>query len=233
MNLENKNIVITGASRGLGRALALQLALKKTRLVLIARPSQDLESLKRELGKLNDQILIIEADISSKDHVYPIAGNTQRFLGSVDILIHNASTLGPVPLRPLFDTECEDFERALQTNLLGPFRLTKALLGPVAVDGQSLVIGISTDAAVNAYPDWGAYSASKIALDHLFKIWTQEAPQVKFISVDPGEMDTLMHAQAIPDADKTLLHSPIKQAQKLIQLIESIESKKSGERISL
>ena len=99
-------------------------------------------------------------------------------LGGLDVLINNASDLGPTPLAPLADTDCEDLERALATNVVGPFRLTKALLGALgssAREGRgAVVLNISSDAAINAYPSWGAYGASKAALHHLTRIWNEE-----------------------------------------------------------
>src|SRR4029079_8175405 len=115
------------------------------------------------------------------------------------------------PLALLGDTECEDFERAIATNVLGPFRLTKALLGSLAAsarDGRGgLVLNVSSDAAINPYPTWGAYGASKAALHHLSRIWDAELKNqgIRFLSVDPGDMDTPLHAAAIPDADRTAL----------------------------
>src|SRR4030095_6084106 len=122
----------------------------------------------------------------------------------LDILINNASSLGPSPLRPLADTECEDFELALATNVLGPFRLTRALLGALAAaarDGTgAVVLNISRDAAISAYAGWGAYGASKAALHHMTRIWHEELTLsgIDFASVDPGDMDTPLHAQALP-----------------------------------
>ena len=123
------------------------------------------------------------------------------------MVVNNASTLGPVPLALLADTACEDLERALATNVLGPFRLTKALLGSLASSarerGGAVVVNISSDAAINAYPGWGAYGASKAALHHLSRIWHEElaAEGIAVLSFDPGDMDTPLHAAAVPDAD--------------------------------
>src|SRR5215470_4393315 len=128
-------------------------------------------------------------------------------LGGLDVLVNNASSLGPTPLALLADTECEDFEVALATNVLGPFRLTKALLGALTASARQgrggLVINVSSDAAVNAYPTWGAYGASKAALAHLSRIWSEELASegVRFVSLDPGDMDTPLHAIAAPDTD--------------------------------
>ncbi len=114
----------------------------------------------------------------SKDDIYPMALQILGELGGLDVLINNASDLGPTPLALLGDTECEDLERALATNVLGPFRLTKALLGALAASARegrgAVVLNVSSDAAVNAYPTWGAYGASKAALRHLTAIWDAE-----------------------------------------------------------
>ncbi len=146
-------------------------------------------------------------------------------LGGLDVLINNASALGPVPLVPLADTDCEDLELALATNLLGPFRLTKALLGSLAASARegrpALVVNISSDAAVSAYPQWGAYGASKAGLYHLTRIWNEEmsADGIRFVSFDPGDMDTPLHALAVPDADRSTLKDPATSARELLELM--------------
>ena len=123
----------------------------------------------------------IVGDVARKDDIHRIALQIGAALGGLDVLVNNASSLGPVPLALLADTECEDFEAALATNLLGPFRLTKALLGALAGVGArgaaaaaALVLNISSDAAVTPYAGWGAYGASKAALAHLSRIWDEE-----------------------------------------------------------
>jgi NAD(P)-dependent dehydrogenase (short-subunit alcohol dehydrogenase family) len=146
-------------------------------------------------------------------------------LGGLDVLINNASDLGPTPLAMLSDTECEDLERAFDTNVIGPFRLTKALMGALAASARegrgSIVLNISSDAAINPYPDWGAYGASKAALHHLSRIWGEEhqADHVRFLSLDPGDMDTPMHAAAVPDADPATLKRPAAAASELADAI--------------
>jgi NAD(P)-dependent dehydrogenase (short-subunit alcohol dehydrogenase family) len=130
------------------------------------------------------------------------------------LLLSNASDLGPTPLALLGDTSCEDLERVLATNVPGPFRLTKALLGALAASARegrgAVVVNISSDAAVNAYPRFGAYGASKAALHHLTRIWNEElaAEGVHLLSLDPGDMDTPMHALAVPEADPATLKRP-------------------------
>jgi len=125
----------------------------------------------------------------------------------------------------LSDTECEDFVRAFETNLIGPFRLTKALMGALAASARegrgAAVINISSDAAINPYPGWGAYGSSKAALHHLTRIWGAEhaSDNVHFLSLDPGDMDTPMHAAAIPDADPATLKRPEDAARELLDAI--------------
>jgi NAD(P)-dependent dehydrogenase (short-subunit alcohol dehydrogenase family) len=141
----------------------------------------------------------------------------------LDLLVQNASTLGPVPLRLLLDTTCEDLLRVLEVNLVGPFRLSRAIAGAMIVRGSGVVLQVSSDAATSAYPRWGAYGASKAALEQLGRVWDAEltGTGVRVLSFDPGEMDTAMHAAAMPDADRAALPSPDVAAQKLIALAES------------
>jgi NAD(P)-dependent dehydrogenase (short-subunit alcohol dehydrogenase family) len=167
----------------------------------------------------------IVGDVSKKDEIHPIAIQALGALGGLDVLVNNASSLGPVPLALLADTECEDLERAFATNVLGPFRLTKALLGSLAASaregGAPLVVNISSDAAVTPYAGWGAYGASKAALAHLSRIWDAElaAEGVRMVSIDPGDMDTPLHELAIPGADRSSLKSPDQAAAEIIELV--------------
>lgn len=112
----------------------------------------------------------------------------------IDLLVHNASTLGKTPLPILLDTECEDLSQVLEVNVVGPFRLTKVVAGAMALGRRGVVLHISSDAAVNAYPGWGTYGASKAAQDHLSRTWAAEleGTGVSFYAVDPGEMNTRM-----------------------------------------
>src|SRR5262249_24197614 len=113
-------------------------------------------------------------DVADKNAVYALAGAAQALTGRVRTIVHNASALGPSPLVPLADTACEDLERALAVNLVGPFRITKALLGPMALAGDGLVVHVTSDASVEGYPTWGAYGVSKAAFDHLARTWAAE-----------------------------------------------------------
>lgn len=214
---KDKNVLITGGTSGLGKALAIQLTDLGAKVAVIARTESNLKTLTQQ----HPAIIGIQGDVSVKDQIHPLAAEMHTRLGDVDILLHVASTLGPTPLRLLVDTECEDLEQVLQTNLIGPFRLTKALLPAMLLKGQGIVVNISSDAAVSAYPRWGSYSISKAALDHQTRIFDEELKDqgVRFLAIDPGDMNTPMHFTAIPNADPQSLRDPADSAQRIISLL--------------
>lgn len=232
MQIQDTAALITGASRGLGRALALALGRAGARLVLVAREAAPLDAVVSEVRQAGGVAHGITADIGDKLAIHRIAGEAAALVGPIDLLIHNASTLGPTPLPLLLDTECEDFERVLQVNLLGTFRLSKIVAGSMALRGGGLVVSISSDAAVEAYPRWGAYSVSKAALDHLSRIWAAELGEVgvRFLSVDPGEMNTKMHADASPEADPASLSDPGDIAARIVEIVR--REARNGVRLS-
>src|SRR5262249_43939806 len=164
---DTKAALITGASRGLGAALAKELARRGAPVVLVAREQAPLEEIVRAIHAAGGVAHALPADLGDKDAILPLAGAAAALVGPIDVLVHNASTLGPPPLRLLLDTDCEDLERVMAVNLVGPFRLTKAVAGSMALRRRGVVVHVSSDAAVSAYPGWGAYGVSKAALDHL------------------------------------------------------------------
>ena len=214
-------IAITGGTSGLGLALVQEFLARGARVAFVARRRERVERVAREHPGVHG----IVGDVSAKDDIYPIAIQVTGELGGLDILVNNASDLGPTPLTLLGDTPCEDLGRALATNVLGPFRLTKALLGALTASARegrgAVVLNISSDAAVNAYPRWGAYGASKAALHHLTRTWNEElaAEGVHFLSLDPGDMDTPMHALAVPEADPATLKRPEVAAHELADAV--------------
>lgn len=227
--------LVTGASRGLGRALAETLAARGVAVVLVARASEPLEEAVRAIRATGGKAFGISADIGDKDAIYRISGQAAALVGHVDLLIHNASTLGPTPLPLLLDTECEDLERVLAVNVVGPFRLTKAVAGSMALARRGTVVFISSDAATTPYPRWGAYGLSKAAADQLARILAVELEPsgVRIFSVDPGEMDTAMHAEAIPDADRSSLAEPSHVARTIVEMIEDPAAAPGGARIAV
>jgi NAD(P)-dependent dehydrogenase (short-subunit alcohol dehydrogenase family) len=233
MELSTSTALITGASRGLGRALAAVLAERGARVLLSARESPALQSTARHLIERGARVQVLPADLADKHAIYPLVGQAAALAGPIDILINNASTLGPSPLALLLDTECEDLERALAVNLVGPFRLTKAVLGSMLVRDRGVIVNISSDASQEAYPSWGAYGASKAALDHLTRTWAHELgdSSVRMFAVDPGEMDTEMHATAMPDAERSSLERPELVAERIVQMIEQPARAQNGARL--
>ena len=218
-------VAVTGGTSGLGLALLRLLHAHGATLAFVARDAARVQRIGAELPGAHG----IVGDIAAKTETHRIALQLNAALGGLDVLVNNASSLGPVPLALLADTECEDFERALATNLLGPFRLTKALLGSLAATARdaaprqpgALVVNIVSDAAVTPYAGWGAYGASKAALAHLSRIWDEELREhgVRVLGFDPGDMDTPLHALALPDADPASLKQPADAARELAALI--------------
>jgi NAD(P)-dependent dehydrogenase (short-subunit alcohol dehydrogenase family) len=233
MQIRDKAVLITGAGRGLGAALAKQLAARGARVVLVARSEAELGVVAAQINAGGGHAHVLVADVGDKAAIHAIAGAAAALVGPIDLLVHNASWLGPTPLRLLLDTECEDFSRALEVNLLGPFRLSKAIAGSMALRRTGLIVHLSSDAAREAYPGWGVYSVSKAALDHLSRLWAAELDEfgVRVLSVDPGEMDTQMHADALPDADRATLADPNEVAERVVRLIERAERVANGARL--
>ena len=211
--------LITGASKGLGRALAEALADHGLRVVLVARGEQQLNEAVRAIRARGGEAYGIVADLGAPQAGARIAGEAVARVGPIDVLVHNASKLGPTPLRSLLDTDPAEFQRVLDVNLLGPFRLTRAIAGAMSLRGAGHVVFVSSDAAVEAYPTWGAYGVSKAAADHLAATWRAELPAVRFLVIDPGEMDTDMHAAALPDADRSTLQRPAQAAARVLGLL--------------
>ena len=214
-------VAITGGTSGLGLALAEQWLARGAQVAFVAR---DALRVARVAARLRGSHGIV-GDVADKAQIHRIALQVTGSLGGLDVLVNNASSLGPVPLRLLADTDCEDLQAALATNLLGPFRLTKALLGALAASARegrgAVVLNVSSDAALTPYAGWGAYGSSKAALHQLSRIWHEElqAEGVRVLSRDPGDMDTPLHAAAVPGADPAGLKRPAVAARELADAI--------------
>jgi NAD(P)-dependent dehydrogenase (short-subunit alcohol dehydrogenase family) len=225
-SFKDRRVAITGGTSGLGRELVRELVARGARVAFVARDAARVSEVAREHRGTHG----IVGDISIKTDIHPIAMQIVGELGGLDVLVNNASSLGPVPLALLADTDCEDLELAVATNLVGPFRLTKALLGALATSARqghdAVVVNISSDAAVTPYASWGAYGASKAALHHMTRIWDEELGNsgIRFLSIDPGDMDTPLHALAVPDADVSTLKRPEVAARELLDRIAATEA---------
>jgi NAD(P)-dependent dehydrogenase (short-subunit alcohol dehydrogenase family) len=219
--LDGQSALITGASRGLGRALALSFAREGAVVALCGRRLAPLEDVAAEVCAAGVRAVVISADLGVARDVERVAATALDHLGAVDILVNNASDLGTVPLAHLSDAGSEALQRALDVNVLGPFRLTRAVIGGMLLRGRGLVVNITSDAAVEGYPGWGVYGASKAALEGLTRSWAAEleGSGVRIIAVDPGDMDTDMHRAADPDADPATLRNPADVAEAILRVV--------------
>ena len=217
-------VAVTGGTSGLGLALVHEFLNRGAQVAFVARRREGVESVVHQHKGAHGVV----GDVSKKEDIYPIAIQIVGALGGLDVLVNNASNLGPTPLALCADTDCEDLERALATNFLGPFRLTKALLGALASSARegpgAVVLNVSSDAAVSPYPRWGAYGASKAALHQFTRIWDAELADrgIHFLSLDPGDMDTPLHAAAVPDANPSELKRPETAARELAEAIGAV-----------
>jgi len=206
--------IITGSSRGLGLALARALAQRDWALVIDARNPQALEGAARELGRLTE-VVAIPGDVADDWHrgaLLDAAGD------QVDLLVNNASLLGPSPQPPLGRYPLQTLERVYQVNVLAPLALTQLAL-PRMPDG-GVIVNVSSDAALEPYAGWGGYGSSKAALDQLSAILAEEHPTLRVYSVDPGDMRTQMHQEAFPGEDISDVPAPETSVPGLLRLTE-------------
>ena len=213
--------MITGASRGLGRALALGFAREGAALALCARGAGDLEAVAGQARRQGVEVVAVNADVGSARDVERLVDTALARFHRVDVLVNNASDIGPLPLPHLCDAPSVGLQRVLEVNVLGPFRLTQAVIGGMLLRGSGLIVNLTSDAAVEGYPGWGLYGASKAALEGLTRSWDAEVRDggVRVMAVDPGDMDTAMHRAAVPDADPADLRSPEEVAEAILRVV--------------
>ncbi|GAA2212812.1 SDR family oxidoreductase [Nonomuraea monospora] len=203
--------IITGASRGLGLALARSLAGAGWNLVLTARGSDDLERAAGELGAT-----AIPGDVTDPAHVRRLAEAAPE----LDLLVNNASDLGVTPLPPLSIYPLEAFRALLETNVTAPLALVQATL-PALRASRGSIVNITSDAATGAYEGWGGYGATKAALEQLSNVLSAEEPELRVWWVDPGEMNTRMLADAVGEEEASAAADPAKVAAALYDLVGS------------
>jgi NAD(P)-dependent dehydrogenase (short-subunit alcohol dehydrogenase family) len=193
--------MITGASRGLGRTLTRFLAGRGDDLVLTARGAADLERIANEVRRSGAAVHAIPGDVTDRDHRLRLI-ETAVELGGIDLLINNASTLGPSPLPDLADIPAAELRNILEVNLVAPLELVQAALPALRMSG-GLVVNLSSDAALGGYEGWGGYGASKAALDLVSLTLANELRPagIGVVSVDPGDLNTEMHQAAYPGED--------------------------------
>jgi NAD(P)-dependent dehydrogenase (short-subunit alcohol dehydrogenase family) len=204
------SVLVTGAGRGLGLELAHALLDRGWRVVVDARRAS-------HLAAALPGAVVVPGDVTDPAHRAALATVVSGF-GRLDLLVNNASELGPSPLPRLADVQLAAVRRVQETNLLAPLALTQTFL-PLLRVSRGAIVNISSDAAVEAYPGWGAYGSSKAALDQLTAVLAAEEPELAVYSVDPGDMRTEMHQAAFPGEDISDRPAPGSVVPALLQLI--------------
>jgi len=212
--------IVTGASRGFGRAIAIALAVDGWGLVVDARRPRELEETRAELAFLGAEVSAIPGNVNSAEHRAALIEAAKDF-GSLDLLVNNASTLGPSPLPSLEIYSLEELRGVFEVNTLAPLALIQLAL-PLLKQARGTVVSLTSDAAVEAYEGWGGYGSSKAALDHLHRVLAVEVSEVRFYAFDPGDMRTDMHQAAFPGEDISDRPEPEVVVPALRFLLESL-----------
>jgi NAD(P)-dependent dehydrogenase (short-subunit alcohol dehydrogenase family) len=205
--------LITGASRGLGRAAAHALARRGWSLIVDARRADDLAGAMRGLA----DVVAVPGDVTDPGHRAGLVAAAGR-AGGLDVLVNNASRLGPSPQPMLRDYPLDELGRVYDTNVIAPLALIQLLTAPLAA-AAGTIVNVSSDAAVEAYPGWGGYGSSKAALDQLTAVLAAEEPSLRCYAFDPGDMRTDMHQQAFPGEDISDRPEPETVIPALLRLI--------------
>jgi len=220
-SISTRVALITGASRGLGLEIARAYARRGLRLILTARAADPLKQAADELAALTD-VLAVAGDVADSAHAERLVRAGLDRFGQIDVLINNASELGPSPMPELENLSVQAFQDILQVNVVGPLKLTQLVLPEMRARGAGLIVNVTSDAGVQAYPTWGGYGASKAALEHLSRVLAAELEGrgVRVFVVDPGDMDTAMHRAAEPGVDLSHLPTPDRVAPAFVRLLD-------------
>ncbi|MDN3021227.1 SDR family oxidoreductase [Streptomyces sp. S.PB5] len=210
--------IITGASKGLGRALAEALAGRGWDLVLDARGAGALREAAEGIEKLGTRVAALAGDVTDAGHRSELVAAAAEF-GGVDLVVSNASALGAEPLVRLDALPLEGLRRALEVNVVAALGLVQEALPLLQASGAGAVIAVSSDAAAEAYETWGGYGASKAALDHLASVLGEEEPALRVWAVDPGDMATELYAAAVPD-DSAPRPDPVSVVPGFLRLLD-------------
>jgi len=215
MEQDTKTALITGASRGLGLALARRLAEEEWALIIDARGAEDLETARAELADLTS-VVAIPGDVTDEEHRRALAG-AARDAGGLDALVNNASILGRSPQPALLDYPLDALEEVYRANTVAPLALIQAVRSEFKPGAR--IINVTSDAAVEPYEGWGGYGSSKAALEQLSNILAAENPDLRVYRVDPGDMRTRMHQEAFPGEDISDRPLPEESVPGLLELL--------------
>ncbi len=210
--------IITGASRGLGLALARSLAERGWSLVLDARGDDALREAAEALAATTE-VVAIAGDVADEAHRGQLV-EAARALGGPDLLVNNASLLGPSPQPKLAEYPLDTFRQVYEVNVTAPLALIQQALPLLAQSPQGRILNVTSDAGVEGYEGWGGYGSSKAALEQLSKVLAAEHPELKVWSVDPGDMNTVMHQEAYPGEDISDRPPPEESVPGILRLID-------------
>jgi NAD(P)-dependent dehydrogenase (short-subunit alcohol dehydrogenase family) len=215
--------IVTGGSRGLGKALARELLGKGLSVIIDGRDPIELERARAALSQAGE-IVAIAGDVADPDHVHALIAAAER-AGRLDLVVNNASTLGNVPLPTLSQIEPETLRSLFAVNVFAPIHLIQRALPLMERVELSTIVNVTSDAGVEAYPTWGGYGATKAALEHVSRVLAAEleGTSTRVLSFDPGDMNTAMHRDAVPDADPAELRDPAASARALVRAISEMK----------
>jgi NAD(P)-dependent dehydrogenase (short-subunit alcohol dehydrogenase family) len=233
--LEGKYAMITGGSQGLGRQLAIDFVKEGVAgISIVARRIEPLSEVKAKINEINPNatVLVVAADLSLEEDIERSAAMTlNEFNGQVDILVNNASSIGPSPMPYLLDYPLDSFRYVINTNLIAPFLLIKKVL-PAMIENGGSIINVTSNAGTVGYPGWGAYGISKFGIEGMSQTWAAEleGSGVRVNYVDPGDMNTAMHRAAEPNEDPTQWADPADITEVFIYLASDDSKKINGKR---
>ena len=233
--LQGKYALITGASQGLGRQLAINFAQEGAAgISIVARNVECLNQVRKDIHEIapKTQVLVVGADLNQHEDIERVVATTLcEFNGHLDVLVNNASSIGPSPMPYLLDYPLEDFRNVINTNLIAPFLLIKKAL-PAMIENGGSIINVTSDAGVNGYPGWGAYGISKFGIEGMSQTWAAELEDsgVRVNWVDPGDMNTAMHRAAEPEEDPTQWANPADVTEVFIYLASDESRHVNGQR---
>ncbi|HLX26707.1 MAG TPA: SDR family oxidoreductase [Candidatus Cybelea sp.] len=211
--------IVTGGSRGLGKALVCELLGKGLTVIIDGRDPVTLERTRHV------NLIAIPGDVADPSHVHALIAAAKE-AGRLDLLVNNASTLGQTPLPRIDRLDRDTFRALFDVNVFAPIHLIQHALPLMAQSELGTIVNVTSDAGVEAYPGWGGYGATKSALEHVSRVLAAEleGSSTRVLVFDPGDMNTAMHRDAIPDADPSKLRDPADSARGLMRAISEMNS---------